>query len=255
MGKKRVSALGSENEEVKKAKREVQREQKKLRTGKPIEPVTEPVGAQLIAPETEIKKSIKKVHKRSRAYQSVKEKVNVGQEYSLTDGLKLLRTVSIAKFDPTVELHLVLKEKGFAKDVDMPHSIGKVHRIAVANDETLAKIAAGIMDFDVLLASSEQMGKLVKFAKVLGPKGLMPNPKNGTVVTDPDKTAKAMLSKNILNLKTEKDAPLIHTIVGKLSAKDTDLKANIEAVLTAVSGKCTKAILKSTISPAIKLVI
>ena len=255
MGKKRVSALGIENEEAKKAKREVQREQKKLRTGKSVESVTEPVVEQTAAPAEETKKSTKKVHKRSRAYQSVKEKVSIGQEYSLTDGLKLLRTVSIAKFDPTVELHLVLKEKGFVKDVDMPHSLGKVRLIAVANDETLAKIAAGDIAFDVLLASPEQMGKLVKFAKVLGPKGLMPNPKNGTVVTDPDKTAKALASKNILNLRTEKDAPLIHTIVGKLSAKDSDLMVNIEAVLSAVSGKCVKAILKSTISPAIKLKI
>jgi large subunit ribosomal protein L1 len=255
MGKKAVAILGTEDEEAAKKKAAVKREQKKLRKGegpKPEEVNVEEVlsGA---PPAPEEKKSIKKVRVRSKNYQSLKSKVDVTRTYSLSDGIKLLREVSYAKFDPSVELHLSLKDKGVSKDVEMPHSTGKVKRISIANEETLAKIEKGQIDFDVLLASADQMPKIVKFAKVLGPKGLMPNPKTGTVVPNPEKTAKEMSGKNSLYLKTEKDAPLIHTTVGKLSMSDKDLTDNISAVTGALSGKTIKIVLKSSMSPAIKL--
>jgi large subunit ribosomal protein L1 len=263
MGKKKMAVLGTENEEEAKKKAAVKREQKKLREGKTAEPevlkVSEPVNqaAEVSAePETvEDKKSFKKIRVRTKNYQGMKSKVDVGQVYSLSDGIKLLREVSYAKFDPAVELHFVLKDKGVNRDVELPHSTGKTRRIAVADDETVAKIEKGQIDFDILISSPAQMGKLVKFAKVLGPRGLMPNPKNGTVVPDPEKTAKTMTGKNSIMLKTEKDAPLIHVRVGKLSMKDKELSENISAVSEALAGKTTKIVLKSTQSPAIKIAV
>lgn len=263
MGKKRTTILGSEDESAQKAKKAVKLEQKKLREGKVVEkqtvlesPATEtntPVPAE-IPTETSAKSSPKKAHVRSKAYQSAKSKVNVETVYPLASALKLLREVSLAKFDPTVELHITLKSKSPTVEVALPHSTGKTRRFAVADDETVAKIEKGNVDFDVLYASPAQMGKLVKFARVLGPKGLMPNPKTGTVTADPVKAAADAAKKVSITLKNEKDAPIIHTIVGKLSFKDADLSDNVAAILAALPANQTrKVVLKSTMSPAIKI--
>lgn len=249
MGKKTVAVLGSENEGEIRQKESVKREQKKMRAGK----VTKTSESEVVVPEEEVKK-VKQPHVRSQAYQDAKSKVSPEKSYSISEALKLLRTVSLAKFDSTVELHLTMANPT-NKSVDLPYSTGKTRRIAIANEETVKDIEAGKINFDVLYASPEQMAKLVKFAKVLGPKGLMPNPKTGTVVPDPEKTVKSMAGKNSLTLKTEKDVPLIHTIIGKLSQPDKELEANIQVVLTTLSPQITKTVLKSTMSPAIKLVV
>lgn len=256
MGKKKVSFLGSENEDALKAKKTTQREQKKMREGKVVAPVAEitPVAEAVTengTPNTE--KPVKKARVRSKAYLAAKKQVDVNKTYTLSDGLKLLHSISISKTNDTVELHINVKEPGLSREVTLPHPTGKTKSIAVANDETIALIESGKTNFDILLASPAQMAKLVKFAKVLGPRGLMPNPKNGTVVADPEAKAKILASSNVVTLKTEKDTPVIHTIAGKLSATDLQLTANITAILTALSGKTTKVVLKSTMSPAIKL--
>ncbi len=253
MGKKKMAVMGTENEETVKKKATVKREQKKLRKGdKPAEAAVVEAGAS--AAPAPVEKSVKKARIRSKNYQALKAKVKVDQTYSLSNAIKLLRDVSYSKFDPTVELHISLKEKT-NKEIDLPHATGKIKKVVVATDEIIAKIAANQIDFDVLLASPDQMPKLVKFAKVLGPRGLMPNPKNGTVVPSPEKTAKDMSGKNALTLKTEKDAPLLHLVIGKLSMSDQDLSDNISAVTSAISPQVTKIVLKSTMSPAIKLTV
>lgn len=247
MGKKAVAVIGSEDEEQLRQKAAVKREQKKKRQGK----VT-PVAAE--EPKEEPQKVNKKMARvRGKSYQAAKSKVDVTKVYATSDAIKLLREVSLTKFDATVELHLVLKEKGVSKEVELPHSTGKTRKIAIADDATIAKIESGQIDFDVLYASPEQMGKLVKFAKILGPRGLMPNPKTGTIVTDPAAAIKKISAKSLV-LKTEKDAPLIHTVVGKLSMTDVQLAANISAIFNCLSN-ISKAILKSTMSPGIKLLL
>lgn len=251
MGKKKVAILGSENEDALKAKKATQREQKKMREGKVVAPAAEITPEVII--QTEEKKPVKKARIRSKAYLAAKKQVDVNKNYSLDDALKLLHSISISKINDTVELHINVKEPGLSRELTLPHPTGKTKTIAVANDETLAQIESGKTNFDVLLASPAQMAKLVKFAKVLGPRGLMPNPKNGTVVADPEAKAKIMASSNVVTLKTEKDTPVIHTIVGKLSMNDELLTKNIGAILTALSGKTTKVVLKSTMSPAIKI--
>jgi len=273
MGKKKVFTLGTENEEESKAKRAVQLEQKKLREGKKSGKAPGMGGGQRVVdttaeslaelevieakaadsvPESEKTKSKKQVKIRSKAYQTAKAKVDPLKTYSLPDGLKLLREVSLAKFDGTVELHLTTKDIGGSFNIELPHSTGKDKIIAIATDETIAKIEKGDLNFTVLLATPSQMPKLVKLAKVLGPKGLMPNPKNGTVVPDPEAAAKKLSQSSMVTLKTEKSAPVIHTIVGKLSFTDKDLTTNIQAILSVV--KPIKSVLKSTISPAIKII-
>ena len=190
---------------------------------------------------------------RSKKYQEAKAKITAGQLYPLPEVIKLVKETSYSKFDGTVELHLVVKKVGTTAKVSLPHSAGKEKKIEIASDETVKKLEAGKIDFDILLATAEMMPKLIPFAKVLGPKGLMPNPKNGTLLTD-IKKAKSF-SAATLNLKTEKEAPLIHTVVGKVSQNDQELIENTEAILNALGGskQIVKAYLKATMGPSVKI--
>ena len=96
------------------------------------------------------------------------------------------------------------------------------------------------------------MPKLVPFARILGPKGLMPNPKNGTMIKDKKEAEK--FSADTLNLKTEKRAPLMHTSIGKVSQKQKELEENCEAILEAVGKRqILRAYLTSTMGPSVKL--
>ena len=273
-----MAVLGSSGEDTEKAKKAVKLEQKRLREGKAAKAPGLKGGQRVVdtadeslkeleiieakiaevspeaATDTPAPSGKKRIHHRSRAYLAAKSKVNVDKSYPVSDALALLRTVSLAKFDPAVELHITLREKGFSKEIELPHATGKTRRIAIADDATIAAIEAGKIDFDVLLTTPAQMPKLVKFAKVLGPRGLMPNPKAGTVVANPETVAKTMSSKNTLSLKTEKDAPLIHLSLGKLSFKDSALLENIAAALSVLPpNQVRKIVLKSSISPAIKV--
>ena len=190
---------------------------------------------------------------RSKIYKAAKSKVDPLKRYNTAEGLKLLREISYAKMGTTVELHLNLSEKISGVSVDLPFATGKSRRIAIADDETIAKIEKGQIDFDVLFSSPEQMPKLVKLARVLGPRGLMPNPKDGTVVNSPTQAAEKMAKSSSITFRTDKDSPVLHTVVGKLTQKDEELLANIKAILAAFGPKLTKVTFKSTMSPGIKL--
>ncbi len=277
MGKKRVSALGSENEDTLKKERAVRLEQKKLREGKAAKAPGLKGGQRVVdttaeslaefeeiqaknalpeeVPTQEKKVSKKKLRVRSSAYKAAKAKVNSEKTYPLPEALGLLKQVSLTKFNPTVELHITLKPGvAFNQSVELPFATGKTRKIAVASDEVIAGIEKGVIDFDVLLASPAQMPRLIKFAKILGPKGLLPNPKNGTVVADPEAAAKSMAGAVTVSLKTEKSAPLIHTYVGKLAQKESEIIKNTETILkTLPAGNVRKVVIKSTMSPAVKL--
>ena len=98
------------------------------------------------------------------------------------------------------------------------------------------------------------MPKLVPFARILGPKGLMPNPKNGTLVPD-IKKAKSV-GGNIVTIKTEKEAPLIHAVIGKVNQNEKELADNLNAIIKGVSEKqIEKAYLKATMGPSVKVTI
>jgi large subunit ribosomal protein L1 len=199
---------------------------------------------------------VKKVERvRSAKYQRAKSKIDPNKYYAVSEAIKLIREINLSKANGTVEMHLNLAKAGQKFTTELPYSTGKVKRVAVADEATIGKIKEGKIDFDVLLASPEQMGKLVPLAKILGPKGLMPNPKNGTVVKDPKKAVESFQG-NSLDIKSEKKAPLAHLVVGKLAMKDEELAANAEAVLKAVEAKnLKKAVVKTSMSPAVKLAV
>lgn len=196
---------------------------------------------------------------RAKKYQELRLKVDPTKQYAAADALVLLREVSFAKFDSTVELHINTLEKGQRGTVQLPHGTGKEVRVAIAEPATIDKlienVEKGIIEFDALVAHPSVMPLLAKVAKFLGPKGLMPNPKNGTISPTPDKVADKLKGGEV-NWKTESEFPIIHQIVGKLSFKDKQLEENISVFIASVGAtKIKNVTLKSTMSPGIKLQI
>ncbi|KKQ25349.1 MAG: 50S ribosomal protein L1 [Microgenomates group bacterium GW2011_GWC1_37_12b] len=201
----------------------------------------------------ETAKAKKKIKTHSKRYKEVKSKIDRDKKYSVSEAIKLIRETNLTKFDATVELHMVIKKEKLNVNVTLPHSFGKAKKIEVATDATLEKLKAGKVEFDVLLATADMMPKLVMFAKLLGPRGLMPNPKNGTLIKSAKDAEK--FSASSMTIKTEKDKPVVHTVAGKLSQKDEEIIKNLEVIVLAIGGSklIEKAFLKSTMSPSVKL--
>ena len=197
------------------------------------------------------KKVVEKV--RGKKYVEAKAKFDREKFYKVAEAIKLVKTSSYSKFDGTMELHMVVKKSGISGQVTLPFQAGKTKKVEIADENTIEKLRSGKIDFDILIATPEMMPKLVPFARLLGPKGLMPNPKNGTLVNDPKKATS--FSTATVTLKTEKEAPLIHTVVGKNSQKDEEIVGNVEAILKVFGGskQIVRAFVKSTMSPSVKL--
>jgi large subunit ribosomal protein L1 len=123
----------------------------------------------------------------------------------------------------------------------------------VLNDVVLAEIKEGKVDFDILIATPTTMPKLLPFARVLGPKGLMPNPKSGTLTDKPEEAVKR-LSVSKTMVKTEKKAPVIHIVVGKVSQPAEELEANVTELIKVVKfPKIKKLALCATMGPCVKV--
>lgn len=281
MGKIRIKTLGDEEQEkidqkkaearaaAKKAKEEAEARKAAEEAGPVVEDTSasttqEAKTEEAPAEEKKAKKKEKFVKKkkqaRSDAYLKVAEKVEKNKVYKLQEALAILPELKVAKFDETVELHINTTEKGISGAVTLPHGTGKATRVAIVDgsdakavEETVKKIEAGQIDFDVLIATPDAMPKLARVARVLGPRGLMPNPKNGTVTPKPQEVAKKFEGGQ-MNFKTEAKFPILHLSVGKVSFGDKKLADNIKAAVQSVNVKKIKDItLKSTMSPAIKL--
>lgn len=285
MGKIRVKALGDEEvekqqleeakvrkearlaslDESRRAENESKRAKKAEKQAE-SDSTDEAVAAQAEEVKEEKKKPKKDKFKkaaqvtRSKSYKEKAELVDKMKNYPLTEAVALLPQLKRAKFDETVEIHFTTTETGVSGTVSLPHGTGKETRVTIANgadvkgiEELIKKIESGIIDFDVLIATPDAMPKLAKVARVLGPKGLMPNPKNGTVTPKPEEVA-AKYAGGQINFKTEAKFPLLHIAVGKVSFGDDKIKANVKTVLGAIDKKKIKnATLKSTMSPAIHL--
>lgn len=191
---------------------------------------------------------------RGTKYVAARARVDKTKAYELSQAIELVKTMSYTKFDASIEAHLQIREAGVQVTVAFPHSTGKKITAAIVSDEVLGNIDKGIIDFDVLIARPEDMKKLAKYARVLGPKGLMPNPKSGTVTPNPE-AKKEALESGAVTVKSERKAPLVHVVVGKVSTNTEDIKANIEALLKAFTGKAVKLNLTATMSPSVRVAI
>ena len=204
--------------------------------------------------EEKKEKKKRKLKIRGKKHQKFQAMVKIGKEYPLKEAIKLLKKTSISKFTGTAEAHVVVSKVGLTAKVKFPYDIGKKIIVAIADEKkTFEKIQKGEIDFDVLLASPKMMPKLVPYAKTLGPRGLMPNPKNKTVVANPEKAAEEIRFLG-LEIKTEKKAPLIHTVFGRIDQESQELEENLKALVNGVGkGNIRKLIICATMGPGIRV--
>ena len=206
------------------------------------------------------KKKIKKVRKRGKNFLLAKREIDKNTTEKnklklilLQDAIALLKKTSYTKFDETVEIHIKVIKEGLRGEVDLPHPTGKKIRVKIVDDVVLDSIERGKIDFDVLITHPSYMGRIAKLAKILGPKGLMPNPKSGTISDKPEELAKKY-EKGIIKWKTEAKAPLIHQIVGKLSYDDKKILDNIKALIDSIGkSNIVDLYITSSMSPSIKV--
>ncbi|MBY0356698.1 MAG: 50S ribosomal protein L1 [Candidatus Obscuribacterales bacterium] len=204
---------------------------------------------------------------------------------SAEDALKVLKDNKQTKFDETVEVHFKLgvnpklNDQQVRSTVNLPGGTGKEVRVAVVakgdkvkeaqeagadhvgSDDLVAKIGEGFMDFDKLVATPDTMAMLSKLGKVLGPRGLMPNPKDGTVTTEVGKAIKELKSGKV-SFRAEKDGGVVQMGIGKISFDDARLLKNLAAVYDQINkvkpasckGVYIKSIyISSTMGPGLKL--
>jgi large subunit ribosomal protein L1 len=190
--------------------------------------------------------------KRGKKYQEALKLVNRLNKYTLDEAVDLVKKTSYAKFDATIELSFRLNidprkaEQNLRGAVSLPNGTGKTVRVLViakdakakealaagadyAGDvEYLEKIKEGWFEFDTLIATPDMMGELGKLGRILGPKGLMPNPKTGTVTMDVEKTVKEFKAGKV-EYRADKTGNIL-VPVGKASFEANQLKENIQAI-------------------------
>ncbi len=164
----------------------------------------------------------------------------------------MVKTTSLSKFDGKIEAHILGFDMGNIGEIAFPHlELGK-KKIVILDDKILAEIKDGKVNFDILIATPVTMPKLLPFAKILGPKGLMPNPKNGTLTDKPEEAVKRLSVAKTM-IKSEKKAPVIHQVVGTVSQKTEEIIANINELIKVVKPiKIKKLVLCATMGPGIK---
>ena len=193
--------------------------------------------------------------KRSKKYLAAKKKIDVDKYYELEEAIKLVKETSLSKFEGKIEAHVTVIDIGNVGEISFPHMETTSKKIVILNEAVLAELKEGNINFDILVATPSTMPKLLPLAKLLGPKGLMPNPKMGTLTDKPEEAVKKLsVAKTIV--KTEKKAPVIHIIVGKTSQDDKEVIANVNELIKVIkANKIKKFALCATIGPCVKVKI
>jgi large subunit ribosomal protein L1 len=190
---------------------------------------------------------------RGKKYLAAKKKVDIAKFYPLTEGIKLVQTTSFSKFDGKIEAHVTVIEEGNLGEISFPHLATATKKVVILNDAILAEIKEGKVDFDILIATPITMPKLLPFARTLGPKGLMPNPKNGTLTDKPEDAVKKLSAAKTI-VKTEKKSPVVHIIVGKVSQPIKEIEANVAELIKVIKvPRIKKLALCATMGPCVKI--
>jgi len=233
-----------------------------------------------------IKPTRTKLERRGKKYREIAKLIDNNKEYTLAEALEIACKTNPSKFDASVELHVKLgvdpkqADQNIRGTVNLPAGTGKDVRIAVfadvddvkkaksagadiaAGDEFLQQLDKEQLDFDVLISTPLMMAKLGKYARLLGPKGLMPNPKSGTVTKD---VVSAVKDAKAGKVEYRVDSTgIIHLSIGKISFKQEGLKQNASAVISAIKSakpSSLKAIyvqsvyIATTMGPSIKVLV
>jgi large subunit ribosomal protein L1 len=222
--------------------------------------------------------------KSGRVYVAAKRSIDQGRLYSPLEGVRLLKSLPGAKFDETVEVHFRLgvdvrhADQIVRGTTVLPHGTGKEVRVAVfaegdkareaqdagadivGTDDLAKQIQEGVFNFDIAIATPDMMGTVGKLGRILGPRGLMPNPKSGTVTFDVGKAVKDAKGGKV-EYRTDRSG-IIHMSVGRKSFTEEQLIGNYGAVLdeivrakpAAAKGKYLKSIhIAATMGPSIEL--
>ncbi len=222
--------------------------------------------------------------KKGKNYRAAFEKVEPEKRYALKDAITLLKEISFAKFDETVELTMWLGVDPRKADqlvrgtLVLPNGLGKTKTVVViaqgdkvkeaeeagadfaGGDELVDKIKGGWLDFDALIATPDMMAKVGQLGRVLGPRGLMPNPKTGTVTMDVGKAVEETKAGKV-EYRVDKTG-VIHCGIGKVSFDNDKIEQNTRALINAVikskpttsKGRYVKKVnLAATMSPGILL--
>ncbi len=219
-----------------------------------------------------------------KKYQKAKEEVGGPRHFSLEEAIELVKKVKYANFDETVEVALRLGVNPKHADqmvrgtVVLPHGLGKIRRVLViasgekikeaeeagadlvGGDEMVEKIQKGFMDFDTAVATPDMMRSVGKLGRILGPRGLMPNPKTGTVTFD---VAKAVgeIKAGKVEFRVDKTA-IVHAPVGKVSFTDERLLENVRTLVesvvkakpSAAKGRYIRSVaISSTMGPGLRI--
>src|SRR5881275_2288992 len=222
--------------------------------------------------------------KQGKKYRAAFEKVEPGRKYTLEEGLAKVREIAFAKFDETVELTMWLGVDPRKADqlvrgtVILPHGVGKTVRVLViaqgekvkeaeeagadfvGGEDMVNQIKGGWRDFDAVIATPDMMRLVVQLAKLLGTRGLMPNPKTGTVTFDVSNAVRVTKAGKV-EYRVDKTG-VIHVGIGKVSFDDQKLRENAQSLLDAVvrakpstaKGKYVRKVnLAATMSPGVLL--
>lgn len=223
-----------------------------------------------------------RLERRAKAYKAVASKIDRSKAYEVKEAITILKENSTTKFDSTIEIHLNLNvdpkqaDQNIRDSIVLPAGSGKKLKVAVltddpkaakeagadiaGSDDLLAQIDKNILDFDVLIATPSVMPKLAKYARVLGPRGLMPNPRSGTVTID--------ITKAVKETKTGKveyrvdPSSIIHLGIAKVSFTPEQIEDNLRAVISSIRSNKPSSVkgtfiesvyLTSTMAPSLRL--
>ena len=222
--------------------------------------------------------------KKGKKYVEAAKQIEAGKLYSIEEAIELVKKTNTAKFDASVDLAFKLNldtrhaDQQLRGAIVLPNGTGKTKRVCViaegpkaeearnagadvvGGQEILDEIAKGWLEFDVMIATPDQMPKLGKLGRVLGPKGLMPNPKTGTVTMDVAKAVNESKGGKV-NYRTDKDGN-VHLPIGRVSFDSAKLVENYEAIHalllrmrpSVVKGTYVKnCVVSSTMGPAVKV--
>jgi len=227
-----------------------------------------------------------RLERRSKNFRKSAELIDKNKEYQLKDAVELAIKTSTVKFDATIEMHINLNvdprqaDQNVRGNLVLPAGTGKTMRVAVlaepseafkakkagadiaGSDDFLQQLDKGIIDFDILISAPANMAKLGKYARLLGPKGLMPNPKSGTVTNNVEKAVKESKAGKV-EYRVDSTG-IVHLGIGKISFGIDKLEQNARAVLDSINavkpasikgGYVNSIFITSSMGPSIKTIL